>query len=114
MGVTNIKTITNRLIIPVTVRNGENTQQLFTVAQGDGWNGDLWVPWVFGGYTMWKSIQLDMGRKLYIFQNGNAIYYVWDSNDSKQFDHRAKLGGNNRVNGEVGVVIDTPGSVYLD
>jgi hypothetical protein len=108
--VTNIKTITNNLLYPVTVKNGENTQQTFTVGQETGWNGDLWIPWVFDGHTMWKSILLEWSQnRIYIFQHGDHIRFSWDNN----FDHRETLGGNSGIKGEKALIIASNNNIYL-
>jgi hypothetical protein len=109
--VTNIKTITNHLLFPITVKNGENTQQTFTVASAAGWNGDLWIPWVFGQGTIWKSILLEWpSRKIYIFQNGDHIRYAW--NDS--FNEKSTLGGNSGIRGEKALIVASDDDVYLE
>jgi hypothetical protein len=74
--VTNIKTITNDLLFPITVRNGENTQQIFTVGTTSGWDGNMWIPWVDSASDMWKCISLRWPSKtIYIFQHGDRIWY---------------------------------------
>lgn len=108
--VTNIKTITNQLLFPVTVRNGENTQQTFTVASSSGWNGDLWIPWVVSASDMWKSIFLEWSTaSIYIFQHGDHIWFSW-KND---FNNKAVLGGNSGIRGEKAVIVASDTSVYL-
>ncbi|WP_375504876.1 hypothetical protein [uncultured Nostoc sp.] len=109
--VTNIKTITNHLLVPVTVRNGENTQQTFSVGQGSGWNGDMWIPWVTNPGAMWKSILLEWSsNRIYIFQNGDHIKFSWNND----FNNKGTLGGNSSIRGEKALVIASENNIYLD
>ncbi|BAZ26841.1 hypothetical protein NIES4073_77550 [Kalymmatonema gypsitolerans NIES-4073] len=108
--VTNIKTITNQLLYPVTVRNGENTQQTFTVNSSSGWNGDLWIPWVVSARDMWKSISLVWPtNKIYIFQHDNHIMYSWNND----FNQSGVLGGNSGIRGEKALVIESDSNIHM-
>ncbi|MEH1810766.1 hypothetical protein [Nostoc sp.] len=109
--VTNLKTITNHLLYPVTVKNGENTQETFTVGSSNGWNGNMWIPWVTDTSAMWKSILLEWASKrIYIFQHGDNIWYSWNND----FNQKAILGGNSTIKGEKALVIASDDNVYLD
>src|SRR3954453_12106350 len=115
--VTNIKTITNQLLYAVTVRNGENTQQTFTVNASSGWNGDMWIPWVNSPSEMYKSIRLDWPRgsgqagttSFYILQYGDYIYYSWEND----FNKKNIIGGNNGIRGEKALIIASSSDVHL-
>lgn len=103
--VTNLKTITNNLIVPITVKNNENTQQTFTVANRAGWNGDLWIPWVDNqDQMMSKGIMIEwrigegLGR-IYVFQHGDQIYYATNEN----FDHKNPISG---IRGEKALIME--------
>jgi hypothetical protein len=106
MGVTNIKTITNRLVYPITVKNGENTQQTFTVQQGSGWNGDMWVPWVHDEGYMHKCIHLVLqSGTWYIYQWHDHIYHVWNDISEKGFNSATRIPGNNHIDGEIALIV---------
>ena len=100
--VTNIKTITNHLLGPVTIKNGENTQQTFTVQQGAGWNGDMWIPWVGHEGELWKAIRILRMNEVSVnlFQHGNDIWYLWDD---RSWDGKDLCAGNHGIRGEKGL-----------
>lgn len=99
--VTNIKTINNRLGIPVTVKNGENGSQTFTMRES--WNEDLWIPHVDNEQELWKALLFDWrSRKISIFQHGDRIMYIWDNPD---WDQKGVMPGNARIGGEKALVI---------
>lgn len=109
--VTNIKTITNSLLYPITIRNGENSQEILTVGAGEGWNGDLWVPWVGSQSEMSKAIELTVApdnTKIWIFQDywnpphQNAIKCVYHRQD---YGAAHEIDGNNRGAGEKALII---------
>jgi len=116
--VTNIKTITNRLLYPVSVKNGENHKEIFTVEKGAGWNGDMWIPWVDGEGDMGKAIQLSWSpdnkqpdKRIYIFQHGDSIMYVWDN---PTYDQKNIISGNSAIKGEKLLIVDTNTHVFLE
>jgi hypothetical protein len=107
--VTNIKTITNRLPYPITIKNGENTQETFTVNADSGWNGDLWVPWIGGNDEKGKAIHVKVqSADVWIFQDywkpagKDAIkHHVAPELD---YNKAEEIDGNNRGGGEKSLI----------
>jgi len=122
--VTNLKTITNNTPYAITVRNGENTQQLFTVNGNAGHNQDLWVPWVGNDSENWKVIQIKAGTRgetdIWVFQDywnpphENAIKCYYGSDSSRIYTNAWEIDGNNRGGGEKGLILELHGrDIYL-
>ncbi len=113
--VTNIKTISNALVYPVTIKNGENTQQTFTIGANSGWNGDLWVPWVGNDGEMWKCIMITCpdqdNMTIQLFQdywnppNANATKRVYVSRGESGYGAGREIFGENRGGGEKALMI---------
>ena len=115
--VTNFKTITNNTPYPITVRNGEDTQQFFTVAGNAGWNGDLWVPWIGNDGENGKAIHIKAGStgeiNIWVFQdywnppNKDAIKAHYGS--AMSYSHAKEINGNNKGGGEKGLIVKLVG-----
>ncbi len=115
--VTNIKSIANSALSAIAITTNDGAKQIFSVAAGGAWNGDLWVPWVGNNEEMWKCLVLDMGtRKLLIYQdywnpaNADAVKFVWDNGS---YSDGLELGGNNRGGGNKALIIQNETSVIM-
>lgn len=117
--VTNIKSITNPFLYAITIKNGENTQQTFSIAAGGVWNGDLWVPWVGRNSEMYKSISItdpNDGLNVQIFQDywnpagADAIKWV---NSGGSYGRGKEIAGNNHGGGEKALQILKDGSLKM-
>jgi hypothetical protein len=106
-GVTDIRDWINRLPFSVSVVNGENTDNSFSLNVAEAKEHSVWIPWVFNQGDMWKSIRVLGDQKvLYtIFQSGNT---VWWSRDSQK-NHARPVPGDSSVNGRRTVTLTVDG-----
>jgi hypothetical protein len=117
--VTNIESISNALLYPVSVRDGENANILFSIAAAGAWNGSMWAPWVGGQGEMSKSIVIecpDQGNlSISVFQdywnppNADAVKYSTNAS----YNGAAEIAGNNRGGGSKILYIQSDGSLSL-
>jgi hypothetical protein len=107
--VTNIKSITNNTVYPLTVIDGENGVRI-SIAGSGAWNGDMWVPWIGNQSEAYKAIKIIWGfesdQELYIFQDywypphENAVKYriispfVYGDDNNYIIPGNATGGGN--------------------
>ncbi|WP_124311290.1 hypothetical protein [Pseudomonas chlororaphis] len=107
--VTNLKSIANNTPYTMSVRNGENHSEQFSIAAGSAWNGSLWIPWIGKDSENYKAIQLLLGPRgdvtIWLFQdyweppNANAIKYLI-APEMKYSGGTQEVDGNNRGGGE--------------
>lgn len=103
--VTNIKTISNSLLYPVTVRDGENAELVFSIAAGGTWDGNIWVPWVGNDGEMHKCIVLeskDAHLHLRVFQDyWNPAWRdaVKVATPGENYETATQVPGNNQGGG---------------
>jgi hypothetical protein len=116
--VTNIVSISNALLYPVSIRDGENSGILFSIAAGGSWNGSMWAPWVGSQGEMSKSIQIkcpDQGLSVSVFQDfwyppyKDAIKF----SNSASYKGAAEIPGNNRGGGNKILNIKSDGTLSL-
>ncbi|ELE9727895.1 hypothetical protein RM407_001519 [Enterobacter kobei] len=82
--VTNIKSIANNTVYPLTIIDGENGVRI-AIAGSGAWNGDLWVPWIGNQSEDYKAIKIiwgfDSEQVIYLYQDywypphENAVKY---------------------------------------
>lgn len=115
--VTNLRTIVNNTDSTITIINGENTEQSFSISPHSQWNGSLWIPWVGRQSEGFKAIKIFSGPQsnvlTYLFQdywnppNANAIKY---SNDPFQYGTASDVEGNNTGAGNKVLFINPDGA----
>lgn len=121
--VTNIKSISNALLYPVTVKNGENTQQTFSIQAGGVWNGDLWVPWVGNDTEMWKCLVFECPDQanmvIQVFQdywnpaNADAVKCVYVSRGEHGYWAGREISGENKGGGEKALLIGSDTTFHM-
>lgn len=106
-GVTDIRDWINRLPFGVSVVDGENTDNSFTLNVGESKEHSVWIPWVFNQGDMGKSIRVLGNERVlyYIFQSGNT---VWWSRDGQK-NHGRPVPGDSSVNGRRTVTLTVDG-----
>ncbi len=102
-----IRTITNNRPEPITVINGENHDQMFSIPAKGVWNGSLIIPWVARESEMNKCITLSIdGRKFaYIFQDYNSInaQICWSVHGTYQLNYEVQ--GSNLEGGRKALAV---------
>jgi hypothetical protein len=111
--VTDLRTITNNTPYAITVRNGENKDQFFTVNGNAGWDGSLWVPWIGNDGESWKAIHIIAGAtedlNIWVFQdywnppNKDAVKCFYGS--SMNYGGAKEIDGNNRGGGRKALIL---------
>ncbi len=76
-GATNIKTWVNDTAQPVTIIEGRNTNNFFSVNAEESKDKSIPIPWIAGWWETGDSIRVRSNAKLLycIFQLGNQVYY---------------------------------------
>jgi hypothetical protein len=102
-----IRTITNNILFPVQVINGENTSQTWTIPGGGGLNEPIWLHFAFSEADMWGCLRLivpefELTMHLYAW---NAVAYY--SLDGKWASGRQIPGGSNG-NGRKALTLKRP------
>ncbi|WP_367376727.1 hypothetical protein [Hafnia alvei] len=120
--VTSIFSISNNTPYTITVRNGENLNQIFSIPAGGAYDKAVWVPWIGNSEENWKAICLLLGPQsqdyIWLFQDywnpsgANAVKYLI----APQMDYDAEtseVDGNNRGGGNKALVINHKNDKYI-
>jgi hypothetical protein len=105
----------------MSIIDGEDTNQLFSIGAQSAWNGSMYVPWIGGDDENYKAIQISLGptseTKLWVFQDywdpsgENAIKYLFGPN-MKYTGMTKEVPGNNRGGGNRILMISLKGNGY--
>ncbi|MBC8954196.1 hypothetical protein [Xenorhabdus sp. PB62.4] len=120
--VTDIVSIANNTPYTMSLINGENSDQIFSIGAERVWNGHLWVPWIGKTSENYKAIKLILGPKsdnyIYVFQDyynpsgENAVKYF--EGLSMNYDGDTKeVEGDNRGGGRKVLVVNLTGRNYI-
>jgi len=104
-----ICTIANNRTDCITLINGENHDQILSIAAKGAWNGRMTVPWVNNQDELnKKSIRIIFGTasRVFIFQNYSDSKFCWSGGS---FDRSSAINGDSINHGRKALLI-TPSS----